>query len=208
MSDELNWYTEAQQRIARAPDVVRRGVEPQIQIFRRPRAGVQRHRVAPDHQVTHSGACERRKHLDQIGGQGHRGVASSTLSAKARSRPRSVPPARPGPRMPGRPRRARHGCSRVRPPSRACSPSSPWILSSTGERFPSLSRRSRRFGRGRRARSREAASTRRGWASISGFGRSGNQARGGGDIPGGPIGPGGRGPGAGGVFRPSASKAR
>jgi hypothetical protein len=77
LGDEVWWDTESEQRRGRALDVFRGAVEPQVEVLRRPRAGVQRHGVAADHQVANSGVAERRKHLDQIEGQAHRDDAIS-----------------------------------------------------------------------------------------------------------------------------------
>ena len=91
LSDELDRNPEAHQRRTGALDVVRRGVEPEVEVVRRSWTRVERHRVTADHQVPDSVGGERRKHLDQNRGAGSSGwrrlqsVSESSIDASKRA---------------------------------------------------------------------------------------------------------------------------
>lgn len=61
-------HSEAEEGVARARDVLRCGVEPQVEVLRRSRARVERDGVPAHDQETHAGRRERTEKLDQIGG--------------------------------------------------------------------------------------------------------------------------------------------
>ncbi len=65
------------ERHAGSANIHRAFSEPEIDVLRRARSCVQRHGVSPDDEEPHAAFDERRKHLDQIAGEAHRGAAGS-----------------------------------------------------------------------------------------------------------------------------------
>jgi hypothetical protein len=86
-------------------EVVVAVAEPQVSVFRESRHTVERHRLSSDQQVFNLLVCERRKQIDQVGGEVHRDSRFATIAAPFARQLRGAEPQSPGAKRRGRDRR-------------------------------------------------------------------------------------------------------